>query len=198
MAQEPSKAELILQAAQAVLLEEGFSGTTIAKVAAKAGVSRGLLHYYFRDKEDLFAQVLRRHIIEGSNTVERLLAEAGSVQEFAETVTDTLRAMVRNGEASLSLLGESLSVARTHPRVMAELADLHQIGRRGVAREIRGWKEKGIPHNPAGEDGLATILMAMLDGMILQIQVVDGLADRESTWEGLRFGIFSLLAEGAS
>ena len=53
------KTQAILKAAGACLGERGYAATTIAEIAAQAGVSRGLLHYYFKSKEELLAQVVR-------------------------------------------------------------------------------------------------------------------------------------------
>lgn len=45
--------EDILDAARKCILESGFDQVTIEQIAARAGVSPGLLYYYFEDKEDL-------------------------------------------------------------------------------------------------------------------------------------------------
>ncbi|ACA20661.1 transcriptional regulator, TetR family [Methylobacterium sp. 4-46] len=49
----------IVGAALGVFLERGFSGTRMIDVAARAGVAKGTLYLYFRDKEALFEGVLR-------------------------------------------------------------------------------------------------------------------------------------------
>ena len=41
-----------------VLAKNGYENTTIANIAKESGVSRGILHYYFSDKEDLVSKVL--------------------------------------------------------------------------------------------------------------------------------------------
>ena len=51
------KAKLILQAAGKVLMRQGYARTTIKEVAAEAGVSRGLLHYYFKNKEEMLFMI---------------------------------------------------------------------------------------------------------------------------------------------
>lgn len=46
--------EVILQAALDVVCEHHISGTTTRKIAAQAGVSPALVHYYFPTKRDVF------------------------------------------------------------------------------------------------------------------------------------------------
>ena len=50
----------ILDAAHTVFLLRGTAGARMADIAREAGVSRGLLHYYFGTKERLLVEVIRR------------------------------------------------------------------------------------------------------------------------------------------
>ena len=49
----------ILAAAEAVFGERGFEGATTAQIAARAGLPKANLHYYFPTKADLYRRVLR-------------------------------------------------------------------------------------------------------------------------------------------
>ncbi len=51
--------EKILSAAEVVFHENGFKGARTTLIAKKAGVSRTMLHYYYRTKEELFHEVLQ-------------------------------------------------------------------------------------------------------------------------------------------
>ncbi|MEO1652043.1 MAG: TetR/AcrR family transcriptional regulator [Bacteroidota bacterium] len=55
----PATQEKILQAAEKVFHENGLKGARTTLIAERAGVSRTMLHYYFRSKEDLFQEVLQ-------------------------------------------------------------------------------------------------------------------------------------------
>lgn len=46
-------------AAYEVLQAEGMSGATIEKVAQRAGASKGIVHHYFKTKQELFEQAMR-------------------------------------------------------------------------------------------------------------------------------------------
>ena len=50
----------ILDAALALLSEQGISGVSMRAVAREAGVALGLVHYYFDDKTSLVRAALRR------------------------------------------------------------------------------------------------------------------------------------------
>ena len=49
-----------LDAAERLLIEVGYSGTTTRRVAEEAGANHGLVHYYFGSMENLFVRVLER------------------------------------------------------------------------------------------------------------------------------------------
>ena len=52
---------LILDAATELLAEGGYSALSIRALAARAGISQGLLYYYFTDKHAVFAALMRDH-----------------------------------------------------------------------------------------------------------------------------------------
>src|SRR5262245_56183015 len=49
----------LTEAAYEILQEAGIAGTTLAKVAECAGMSKGIVLHYFRDKDDLLEAVMR-------------------------------------------------------------------------------------------------------------------------------------------
>ncbi len=53
----------ITEAAFEVFAEKGYAATTIAEVAQRAGVSKGLTYLYFRTKEELFKAVIKSVVI---------------------------------------------------------------------------------------------------------------------------------------
>ncbi|MCP3798188.1 TetR/AcrR family transcriptional regulator [Allokutzneria sp. A3M-2-11 16] len=55
-----SARERILDAAERLFAESGFDATPTSRIAELAGVPKGLVHYYFRRKPDLLAELVRR------------------------------------------------------------------------------------------------------------------------------------------
>jgi TetR/AcrR family transcriptional regulator len=51
---------LLLDAAERLMLEEGYAAVSSRRVASKAGLKPQLVHYYFRTMDDLFLAVYRR------------------------------------------------------------------------------------------------------------------------------------------
>lgn len=70
----------LLDAAELLLLEEGYAAVTSRRVAAKAGLKPQLVHYYFRTMDDLFLEVFRRRAEDNVTRVERAIAADGSLR----------------------------------------------------------------------------------------------------------------------
>jgi AcrR family transcriptional regulator len=51
---------LLLDAAERLMLEEGYAAVTSRRLANRAGLKPQLVHYYFRTMEELFLEVFRR------------------------------------------------------------------------------------------------------------------------------------------
>ena len=49
----------LVEAAEALFTERGYSATRISDICARAGVAKGLFYWYFPTKESLFAELVR-------------------------------------------------------------------------------------------------------------------------------------------
>jgi len=59
-AEDSKTRALLLDAAERLMLEEGYAAVSSRRVASKAGLKPQLVHYYFRTMDDLFLAVYRR------------------------------------------------------------------------------------------------------------------------------------------
>ena len=68
----------ILSAALASFAERGFAATRLDDVAARAGVTKGTLYLYFRNKEELFKAVVRQELLPTIEWAEAMVAESAA------------------------------------------------------------------------------------------------------------------------
>jgi len=76
-----AKRELILEKAEKSFAEHGFYGTSIRDIAKACGSNVALIYYYFRDKEDLYEQILDETFRELYESVHSSMESAGSEKE---------------------------------------------------------------------------------------------------------------------
>jgi AcrR family transcriptional regulator len=79
---------VLLDAAERLMLEEGYAAVTSRRVAAKAGLKPQLVHYYFRTMDELFLEVFRRRAEEGLSRQAQALASPQPLRALWEFSTD--------------------------------------------------------------------------------------------------------------
>ena len=82
----------LIEATMDVIASEGFSGITMAKVAEKAGLSRGIGNFHFQSKEQLLLETLRTLYKEFDDGWRNAVSDAGSspVDQLKDLIKTTL------------------------------------------------------------------------------------------------------------
>ena len=101
----------ICAAALAVFAEKGFAAAKLDEIARRAGVSKGTLYLYFKDKEQLFRAVVRDTIAPNVETVRASLIQTGLpfpdlVRLFAANFVE-LKKRVPIGSVAKMVISES-------------------------------------------------------------------------------------------
>jgi TetR/AcrR family transcriptional regulator len=82
--------ERILAAAEKVFHANGFKGTRTVQIAEVSGISRTMLHYYFRTKEDLFQAVINKTMANVFSMTTKLVTEKKDFETVIHNVIETL------------------------------------------------------------------------------------------------------------
>ncbi len=86
---DSEKARRIVAAMRESVGARGTTGSTFDQVAQEAGVSRGLLHYYFGSKERLLVEVVRHDCELRIQNMDERIARATTVGEIIAEVAAT-------------------------------------------------------------------------------------------------------------
>ncbi len=73
------KEETILRVAMDVFLEKGRHGAKMQEIADRAGINKAMLHYYFRSKENIYAQIFESVFL---RMISNLFAAVDSSTDF--------------------------------------------------------------------------------------------------------------------
>lgn len=99
MAGEKNKEKMILDSAVALFTAKGFQATRMEDVAKKAGISKGLTYFYYKNKEDLFMALTRK-----------------AFDQFKEEFREVLRSKGKNGlEMLVDLMQKIVNFAKEQP-----------------------------------------------------------------------------------
>src|SRR5438132_1210678 len=108
----------ILDAAHAVFLRRGTAGARMQEIAAEAGVNQALLHYYFRNKEQLARAAFERAGKGFMPAVVQVIASAG---ELEEKVRRIVQLEVEHLKRAPYLPGYIIGEVTHHPERAAQL-----------------------------------------------------------------------------
>jgi AcrR family transcriptional regulator len=163
------KARRIVQAMRNSLAERGAAGSTFDQVAREAGVSRGLLHYYFGSKERLLVEVVRHDCDERVAALDAGLAGASSPGEIVEVLVEQLKAFVEDDPRSPTVVYEMLSASRHSEEIRQELAELYRTWRAHLADALKAKEAEGVVKLDAGAESVASVIFALGDGIGMQL-----------------------------
>ena len=163
------KAARIVEAMRASVAERGTAGSTFDEVARAAGVSRGLLHYYFGTKERLLIEVVRHDCDVRTAALAAALAEARSADDVIAVLVAGLDDVVRNDPGFVTLLFELFVLSRRHADVAAEFGELLARLREQLAGVLRAKQADGVLLLGAEPDAVADVIFSLGDGMMLRM-----------------------------
>src|ERR671917_2213012 len=187
-AKRDQKIDAILSSTIELLAEKGYADTSIADIASHAKVYKSLLHYYFKDKEDLVTKALASR----SNTMIQPAKEAlSAVKSIDELVDGAISFFKRDMEQNLDFFGlifETWCMARRSKRIKEEFnAGISQ--RTGDIKDVLegAAKERLISvQDPAEYEGLARIILALYHGIALQLIHNPDIGSNQRMWDKLK------------
>lgn len=103
MIEDRTKEQIILDAAEKEFMTKGYEGAKTTSIAAAAGVTHAMLHYYFRTKENLFNKVFESKIV---------LLKDSILSSFARTDLPLLERIKNGIEAHFDFLAQNPDLPR--------------------------------------------------------------------------------------
>ncbi|MFI0409484.1 TetR/AcrR family transcriptional regulator [Actinomadura sp. 3N508] len=176
--------EALLDAAEAVLSEQGTQALTLTAVADRAGVSKGGLLYHFPTKEALVRAMVARVIDEFDDLIASYLGSYGDGVPGAYT-----RAYV---EATFEILTGEARAYRRWSAITAAAADPEQA--EPLNEAMRRWHGRAPAGTPADDPdpGIATVVRLAAEGLWEVVSHDPGLYGPEQL-EELRQRLLGLL-----
>lgn len=163
------KAARIVDAMRTSVGERGAAGSTFDQVARAAGVSRGLLHYYFGTKEQLLAEVVRRDCDVRLALLDERLADAGSADDFVAGLVASLDDLVRHEPGFVSLIFELFTLSRRNEEIASEFAELLRRHRERLGEILRAKESAGVLRLRAEPEAVADVIFALGDGVAMRM-----------------------------
>jgi AcrR family transcriptional regulator len=142
MARLKDKEETILNAAFEVFRENGFTNASMKDIAVKAGLGKGTLYEYFKNKEDLFIHVVKAKTNHFFDEIDRRISNIISLQEILNEIIKFTQETIKESEFffKFMMFGEFLGMSN---EVKQNFQGIVLIRREESANLLRGIFEKG-------------------------------------------------------
>lgn len=169
----------LIDAATRVLAEQGYEATTVKAIAAAAGVSPGLFHYYFASKDELLVEVVREAEGRFTPVIEPIRTSVPPAR-IAQAGLDATRARVDWQPEWYRLRYELFALGLRKPDLLPAVRALLANGRHGIGHTLRAGPANAGTAG-AEVDAVAGVLLACFDGLALQ-RLVDPEFDLDAAY----------------
>jgi len=163
------KAARIVDAMRTSVGLRGSTGSTFDHVAREAGVSRGLLHYYFGTKERLLAEVVRRDCDLRMERMSETVAGVDGADALLEALVQSLNDTFSESPEFFVILIELHTLARRNAEIAVEVGELHRRVREHLAGLLEQARDEGVIRLAAEPEAVAEVLFALGDGLALRM-----------------------------
>lgn len=168
---KPVRRKQLIAAAIQSIHEYGLADATVARIARKAGVSTGIIHHYFDDKNDLLFETMRWLLEELRTEAVERLKKATTPAERAYAIVDASFAQQQFSSevmtAWLALYGSAQTSERLS-RILRIYATRLQSNLRHALRHLM---------DERAAEQAAESTAALIDGLWLKAALAGGIAD---------------------
>jgi AcrR family transcriptional regulator len=134
----------ITRAAYEIIAEKGYYNFTMMDIAQRAGVSSGLIHHYFKDKENMLVTLLRemQHVIR--STTEKAIESEEDPRRKLEALIDSAFNLVESDREYLFVIFDFLTQIKLNERMQRILSKLYRGYREIWEQLLNDGIKKGV------------------------------------------------------
>ncbi len=166
-----AKRLLIVESAATQFAKAGYAATAMDDVAAAAGVSKGSLYDYFKDKEDLFYAVFewceQRTMLTAMAQLKPERTAKDQILSFAEAVVSALMEQVDLYPVTLEVWAAAAK-SGTRLRFAQAMQSLYVQYRGQVEALLHAAQDGGEIRKDVDTKAIAALLVGAVDGLMLQ------------------------------
>lgn len=170
----------LLDAAESLVMEQGFSGTTVDAVLSAAGATKGAFFHHFPSKDALGRALVDRYAQADADLLETTMARAEAASAdpvervflFVDTLEELVGGALHGAPGCLfaSFLYERQLVADDTRRV---IFDSMRLWRDRFGAWLAAAAEAHAPRRPIDPDAFADQLLTVIEGSFVMARALD-------------------------
>jgi AcrR family transcriptional regulator len=159
-ADDSANRKTLLNAAQQLMVEEGYAAVTTRRVAAKAGLKPQLVHYYFQSMDDLLLALVKRATARSRDAFGRALASPKPLRALWDLSSDP---------DVTAITAEMMALANHRKAVRTELAEGATRLRRMQIDALSELLERlGVTNDVLRPDALMVLIASVSRVMVME------------------------------
>ena len=185
----------LIRAAYKVVGEKGYSDFTIKDIAEEAGLSNGLLHYYFKNKEDLLFNLLRGMNAKLKDQLNKTLKVLTEPQDKLLAFCDEAFALVDKEKAYFYVLIDFWAQMNHDNRIRQANVKLFRSYRDEITTILKEGETKGV-FKVVDVQLTSVIIISLIQGTIIQYIIDNESFDYREYTGRVKEQIFSMVLKG--
>jgi AcrR family transcriptional regulator len=187
---EEERRQQILEATWHVIAVSGFRSLRVSDVAKRAGVSSGMIHYYFDSKRDLLKAAFERYYAHSMERRQWIMETGQGPLELLKLIVESYIPVEEETLEGWRVWSELWVEGLQEPDLQELNEDFYGQWRRQVAGIISDGQDAGVIRDGSAIE-LANMLIAMIDGLASQVL----LGSRSMTAERMRATCLAFIDE---
>ncbi len=181
-------------AAYKVVAQKGYNDFTIKDIAEEAGLSTGLVHYYFKNKEDLLFKLLKEMNANLRDNLKKALTDLTEPKDKLMAFCDEAFELVDKEKAYFYVLIDFWAQMNHDNRIRQANVKLFQSYRDEISSIIEEGIAKGV-FTAIDVKFTSVIIIYLIQGTIIQYVIDNGAFDYRELKEKIKEQILSKVIE---
>ncbi len=191
--QRPERVQAIIRSAYNIMGREGFVNVSLSDIAGEAGISKALLHYYFKDKDELVGEIYRFAMSEYLDIALSVLNAPLPIGERIDLLIESFHTFIQKNPNWFTVVMELTILGLQNPKRKEEIFSQHVYIKELTADVFRRAKKDGEFSLDRDEDVLASIMLAMANGFAMSYSIAREATDTASFFAYFKVMIMALI-----
>jgi TetR/AcrR family fatty acid metabolism transcriptional regulator len=161
----------LLEAATCVLARSGFERATLDEIVREAGFSKGAFYVHFESKDDLFWAMLEERISHQQEAFRGAVDYGKSMDHNVRMILSAVFGLLGDDALWGSLFMEFHAHAARNEQVRQRLGSMYEGWRQLIVDILSVSRDTGRMRSDADVELMATVLVATVEGSIIQSRV---------------------------
>jgi TetR/AcrR family transcriptional regulator, transcriptional repressor for nem operon len=171
----------LMESALGVFARNGYERATVDEIVREAGFSKGAFYVHFEAKEDIFWAMLDERVNRQLEAFRGAVNPDLPVAENLKLVLSSLFSLNQDDPSWSALFMEFTAHASRDKKVREQLAAMYRSWRSFAVETLNAGRETGLVRPEIDVEFAASLLIAIVEGSIMQSRLAPDSFDLEAT-----------------